>query len=258
MERLSTSTLTGVHADQPGAGGTPLVGRWLILARLLWCATCVLSLALLLASILANRLDLVTTVLLVVVTSVCFAVSGVMFWRKSNDRVILLFSLAFLLIGGIFLPPFPAALYGGIPWFWELPLDIIESLAQVAFLVFYLFPDGQFVPRWTRWLLIARAGWITLTVFLLVLNVVMTPSYDAVLQAHCQPSPHCLAIQLTAYDRPLLHQLGLSLGFLAAYQAVLNTITVIVNRALGTLIFWRKSADLMALFCAGRTAKAVS
>jgi signal transduction histidine kinase len=87
-------------------------------------------------------------------------VRGELCWRKSNDRVILLFSLAFLLIGGIFLPPFPAALYGGIPWFWELPLDILESLAQAAFLVFYLFPDGQFVPRWTRWLALA---WIVLS-----------------------------------------------------------------------------------------------
>ncbi len=160
MERPSTSTLTDVNADQPGVSGTPLVGRWLILARLLWCATFILSLALLLTSILVNRLDLVTTMLLVVATSVWFTVSCVMCWRKSNDRVILLFSLAFLLIGGIFLPPFPAALYGGIPWFWELPLDIIESLAQAAFLVFYLFPDGQFVPRWTRWLALA---WIVLS-----------------------------------------------------------------------------------------------
>ena len=160
MELPSASTVTGANADQPGAGGTPLVGRWLILARLLWYATFILSFALLLTSILANRLDLVTTMLLVVATSVWFAVSGVMFWRKSNDRVILLFSLAFLLIGGIFLPPFPAALYGGIPWFWELPLDIIESLAQAAFLVFYLFPDGRFVPRWTRWLALT---WIVLS-----------------------------------------------------------------------------------------------
>jgi hypothetical protein len=96
-----------VHTDQSSISGTRLHGRWLILARLLWYATFVLSLALLVASILVNRLDLVTRMLLVAATSVWFAVSFVLFWRKSNDRVILLFSLAFLLVGGIFLPPFP-------------------------------------------------------------------------------------------------------------------------------------------------------
>ncbi len=160
MELPSASTLTGVNTDRPGAGGTPLHKHWLLLARTLWCATFVLSLALLLASILVNRLDLVTTTLLVAATSVWFAVSAVLFWRKSNDRVILLFSLAFMLVGGIFLPPFPAALYGGIHWVWELLLDVIESLAQAACFVFYIFPDGRFVPRWTRWLALA---WIVLS-----------------------------------------------------------------------------------------------
>ena len=101
-----------------------------------------------------------------------------------------------------------------------------------------------------RWLLIARVGWIVLTLLTLTLNVVMIPSYDAVLQAHCQPSPQCFALQLTAFDRQLLHQFGLSLGFLAAYQVVVNAVSVLVCCALGALLFWRKSADRMALFCA--------
>ena len=101
-----------------------------------------------------------------------------------------------------------------------------------------------------RWLLIARVGWIVLTLFLLTLNVVMIPRYDAALQAHCQPGPQCFAIQLTPYDRQLLHQLGLSFGFVAAYQVMLDAVSVLVCCALGALLFWRKSADRMALFCA--------
>src|SRR6266699_6077152 len=101
-----------------------------------------------------------------------------------------------------------------------------------------------------RGLLIARASWIVLTLFILVLNVVMLPQYDAVLQAHCQPGPQCFALQLTAFDRQSLHQFGLSLGFLAAYHVMLDAVSVLVCCALGTLIFWRKSADPMALFCA--------
>ena len=44
-----------------------------------------------------------------------------------------------------------------------------------------------------RWLLIARVGWIVLTLLILTLNVVMIPRYDALLQAHCQPGSQCFA-----------------------------------------------------------------
>jgi len=101
-----------------------------------------------------------------------------------------------------------------------------------------------------RWLLIARVVWIVLTLLILTLNVVMIPRYYAVLQAHCQPGSQCFAIQLNAYDRQFLHQFGLSLGFVAAYQVILDAVSVLVFCALGALIFWRKSADRMALFCA--------
>jgi hypothetical protein len=101
-----------------------------------------------------------------------------------------------------------------------------------------------------RWLLIARVSWVMLTLLLLTLNMVMIPRYDAVLQAHCQPGPQCFALQLTAFDRQFLHQFGLSLGFLAAYNVTLDAVSVLVCCALGALLFWRKSADRMALFCA--------
>jgi hypothetical protein len=101
-----------------------------------------------------------------------------------------------------------------------------------------------------RWLLIARASWIVLTLFIVILNAVMIPKYNAVLQAPCQPDTLCVGLQLTAYDHHLLHQLGLSLGFVAGYSVALNVIQVVIYCALAALIFWRKSADRMALFCA--------
>jgi hypothetical protein len=148
-----------VSTDTRSAGNTRLYGRWLLLARLLWCATFILSLAYFVASLVVNSFDLVTTILLVVVTSVWFAVSGVLFWRKSIDRVILHFSLAFMLMGGIFLAPYPAAVFQ-LSLVWELPLDVMLFLAQASLLVFYLFPDGRFVPSWTCWLAL---GWIALS-----------------------------------------------------------------------------------------------
>jgi len=101
-----------------------------------------------------------------------------------------------------------------------------------------------------HWLLIARVGWIVLALLILTLNVVMIPRYYAVLQAHCQPGSQCFSLDLTVNDLHLLHQFGLSIGFVAAYQVILDTVSVLVCCALGTLLFWRKSADRMALFCA--------
>src|SRR5260370_16479023 len=101
-----------------------------------------------------------------------------------------------------------------------------------------------------RWLLIARVGWMVLALCRRTLKLVMIARYDVVLQAHRQPGPQCFALQLTAFDRQFLHQFGLSLGFLAAYHVMLDAVSVLVCCALGALIFWRKSADRMALFCA--------
>src|SRR5260370_5472071 len=124
--------------------------RWLLLARVGWIATFVLSLAVSIADLLTSGLDLVSSLLLVTATSVWFAVSGVLLWSKPNDRVVVLFSLAFMLIGGVFLPNHPAAFLAGHSWVCELFLALIQSLAHAALLLFYLFPDGRFVPRWTR------------------------------------------------------------------------------------------------------------
>ena len=111
-------------------------------------------------------------------------------------------------------------------------------------------PNGSETRLHGRGLLIARVSWIVLTLFILALNAVMIPRYFAVLQAHCQPVPQCFALQLTAFDRQSLHQFGLSLGFLAAYRVMLDALSVLIYCILGMLIFWRKSADRMALFCA--------
>ena len=40
-------------------------------------------------------------------------------------------------------------------WF---PVRLLDYLGQVSFcILFYVFPNGRFVPRWSRWLAIAVA-----------------------------------------------------------------------------------------------------
>src|SRR6266581_7794620 len=100
-----------------------------------------------------------------------------------------------------------------------------------------------------RWLLIARAGWVVLALLVLTLNAISIPRADALLQAVCQPGAVCIS-GLTPAEVSQLQQSGLSPGFLAAYQIGWDVVTTLIYTALAALIFWRRSADRMALCCA--------
>jgi len=100
-----------------------------------------------------------------------------------------------------------------------------------------------------RSLLIARVGWVVLTLLVLTLNAISIPRADALLQAICQPGTVCIS-GLTPAKVSQLQQSGLSPGFLAAYQIGWDVVTTLIYTALAALIFWRRSADRMALFCA--------
>ena len=88
-----------------------------------------------------------------VVTLVFFAVAAVIFWRRSEDRMALFASFTLLVFGGAAINDVASA----HPAF-RFPADLLYYVGQVSFGVFfYLFPDGRFVPRWTRWLAIVSA-----------------------------------------------------------------------------------------------------
>jgi hypothetical protein len=125
-----------------------LHGHWLVLARMLWLAIFVLILVVFCANLMVGNYGLVTTILLVANTSVWFAVSLVLFWRKFSDRAILLISLQLVLTTGFFIPRYPGALvnYG----VWWVPIDILGLLAGTTLIFTYTFPDGRFVPGFTR------------------------------------------------------------------------------------------------------------
>ncbi len=110
-------------------------------------------------------------------------------------------------------------------------------------------PDTTETPMHGQVLLLARVGWVALTLLVLTLNAIAIPQEDAVLQAVCRPGAVCInGWTPTAVSQ--LQQSGLSPGFLAAYQVGWDVGTVLIYSALATLLFWRRSADRMALFCA--------
>ena len=72
-----------------------------------------------------------------------------LFWRKSNDWLAILISAMFISIGagmspGVFFLPILRPV-------WHLPASLLQAILFSALLWFlYLFPNGRFVPSWTR------------------------------------------------------------------------------------------------------------
>jgi hypothetical protein len=82
---------------------------------------------------------------------VCLVVSTVIIWRRSHDRMALFVALLLVTNGPIIVTtavvtsPFP----------WQVPNQCLTFLYSTLLgLVFLLFPSGQFVPHWTRWILV--------------------------------------------------------------------------------------------------------
>jgi hypothetical protein len=172
------------------ATGTPysgrLHGRWLLVARVAWLAIAALTIGLFVFSIPAGYALLRTvctrkpcgpeqlspegaeaigqlglslgwyaaynTALVVVFAVVFCAVAFVIFWRRSDDIMALYTSLTLVLLG-VFLPEWTAELLWPLYPSLRLTLELITALMfSCLFILLYIFPDGRFVPRWTRWL----------------------------------------------------------------------------------------------------------
>ena len=92
-------------------------------------------------------------------TLLCYAVAAFLLWRRSNDWMALLISLMLMSFG-------PGILSNGVrfsQWFGPAVAGHVSSLFDgitfaVLVLAFFLFPDGRFVPRWTRWIIGLQLG----------------------------------------------------------------------------------------------------
>ena len=166
-------------------------GRRLLLARLLWVAVAVLTLGLYAAGIpyayakyksvcrgvacdspltpqvlrglhdlgLSSGFFAAYVLVLQTVAVLVFAtVAAVIFWRGPNDRMALYGSFTLLIFGAQAFSSFiPQALATAHPALW-FPVYFLYYFGEVCFVVFfYVFPDGRFVPRWTRLLAVVSA-----------------------------------------------------------------------------------------------------
>lgn len=93
-----------------------------------------------------------------IVTMLVFvAVALVLYQRRSDDLVAQFSSFVLLLFGGA---SFTGTMHdlADVHAELRLPANLLDFAGQLCFAAFfYVFPDGRFVPPWTRWL-VAAAG----------------------------------------------------------------------------------------------------
>jgi len=85
---------------------------------------------------------------LVVALGFC-AVGAVIFWRRSQERGALFVSFALIVFGLTWPDTFDTARFHPV---WGGLAGFLTQLGLASlFVYFFIFPDGRFVPRWTRW-----------------------------------------------------------------------------------------------------------
>ena|SRR5215211_2757718 len=155
---------------------TRLHGQWLLMARVAWLGVTALSLGLVIPAFivafdrpellgapeveallarLGVPMQIVMAAALLVPMAAVVTIAVFLFWRRSDDWMVLLFSL-WMLTNFAFTTRSLAALQQAYPAV-QAPVALVWILAfLLAIVLLYVFPDGRFVPRWT-WLLVAAA-----------------------------------------------------------------------------------------------------
>jgi signal transduction histidine kinase len=157
---------------RPDPAVPTLRGRRLLLARGLWAALAVPALILFFAGILARHSRLGTPpeavragleqlglsigfyaaysiTLGVIFFLGCIVVAAMIFWHRSDDGMALLVSLMLVLFGTVNNQNMEAL--AELHPAWSFPALLSLFLASASLILFlFLFPDGRFVPRWTR------------------------------------------------------------------------------------------------------------
>jgi hypothetical protein len=183
LEMKKSSVFT--PADTPTTIDTRLRGRWLVVARIAWLALALLAVGVYVTGLvvqydlaqqictapaevcdqsaqltpegvqtlqqlgLSLRFNAVfATVRTLAWALVSWSVAALIFWRKSDDWMALLVAL-FLVV---FVDPNPLHILRVAAPSTGTLAYVVEHLGITCAAVFYLFPDGRFVPRWARWL----------------------------------------------------------------------------------------------------------
>jgi hypothetical protein len=159
---------------------TTLRGRWLLLARAAWVVVATLSLGVFFASVpgyassvlglgqaewmgasveapaaLVLILDLLGILASITTALVCLVLALVLFWRRSDEWMVVFISSYLISYGTVFAGPLEWA-EGFYLWWPKLAVAVVQPLLLTTptIALVALFPDGRVVPRWTRWLIV--------------------------------------------------------------------------------------------------------
>ena len=98
-------------------------------------------------------------------------------------------------------------------------------------------------------LILARVAWVVVVTLLVALFLAMLPAYYTLLQTVCTGAT-CGLAQPTPDSALAIQRLGFSIGTYATIPLALTSASAFLCLAVGAVIFWRKSADWMALLVA--------
>src|SRR5262245_54246807 len=188
--RLGVAPASSDRAAAPDP--TVLRGRRLFFARAAWVTVAVLTLLLFAATLVVSwtRLhdpsaDVRTSLaqlglsidgfavyniaFTLVLRGSFFAIGALIFWHKSDEPMALFISLILLTIGAT---PSPEIIMALTPLWWLLATLLGAFGWTAIWIALYLFPDGRFVPRWTRLL---AAVFVAFQVYQMLANVFPRP-----------------------------------------------------------------------------------
>src|SRR4028119_1537177 len=183
VNRDMTSRSADPKSSEGSTRPSALRGRWLIATRAAWVTLAVVAVVISLlglpklyaefrtlamyspdlrSSVQANLTEFGVSVgfyaayllaLPLALATACFVMAAVVFWRRSDEPMPLFVAMLLVLLGATFSGSTRAL--GNVDPMWERVDGILNALS-LAFIIlfFFLFPNGRFVPRWTRWLAI--------------------------------------------------------------------------------------------------------
>jgi hypothetical protein len=187
MNLQPESRATAANDERPDEARTRLHGRWLVIARAGWVVMVLHTLSIFIVSLPAYFAQLQTvctgvtcvysygqltagsaqalqnmgfsisayaaSTFALIFTSalISFGVAGLIFWRRSDDWTAILASLFLITFGVNFIAQAQGSLEANAQTAWTWSLSILIGFGYVSLcLLLYIFPDGKFVPRWTR------------------------------------------------------------------------------------------------------------
>ncbi len=106
----------------------------------------------------------------IVLALVFFACAAVLIWRRPDSPMVLFLAMTLAAIGAAetgmsdaLISPLQKA---SLPWL-HAPVWALRAMEMAGALVLlYIFPDGRFVPSWTRWLAAAWIVYVSLCAFI--------------------------------------------------------------------------------------------